>query len=374
MRSLRFGTATALVLLTASLASCAAAPQPSAPVEHSASVEQSASAEPVETPTPLTCGDLVSSDDAARALTGTDGTTPDPVEAVQPSQAVEQALLTGAGGIACSWRVGAGQLGISAEQGDWAYLSVEVLPDAAAEWVPPYAGDTPSEEHRTVGSVEATTSAGETGWWISAPVGSAWVDVRVTSSGLISGGSRFEGAAFAGVLDAMMPAAETTFAAITTATAEQLSWPHLPVRAGEARCDGGLDQAGIENALQLDGAPVKYSLADARALPIDALADAVEARIGVFRCELFAEGYGYTDITVVRDFESVIDELATMPDIASALEPVVLVGAVDGETALQARREDGPRSPVYFTLGQTLYGVSSDGAATVAGAIIAQTR
>ena len=131
---------------------------------------------------------------------------------------------------------------------------------------------------------------------------------------------------------------------------------------------------GIENALQLDGAPVQYSLVDSRATTIDGLADAVEARIGLFRCELFAEGYGYTEITVVRDFESVIGELATMPDISSALEPVVLDGAVEGETAVQARREDGPRSPVYFALGQTLYGVSSDGAATVAEAIIAQTR
>ena len=371
MRSLRLGTSAIFVLLVASLASCAAVPQASAPAAPSAPAQPSATAEPVEERTPLTCGDLISPDAGARALTGADGVTPDLVEAVQPSYALEHALLTGAGGLACSWRVGTGQLRIGAEAGDWAYLSVEVLPDAAADWIPPYAGDVLSTEHRTVSQIEATTSTGETGWRISAPVGSAWVDVKVTSSGVISGGSRF---VFDNVLDGMIPAAEETFTAISAATAEQLNWPALTFREGEARCDGGLDQVGIENALQLDGAPVEYSLLDSRAETIDGLADAVEARIGMFRCELAAEGVGYTDITVVRDFGSVIGELATMPDISLALEPVVLEGSVAGETALQASRDDGPRAPVYFTVGQTLYGVWSDGAATVAEAIIAQTR
>ena len=368
MRTLRFSaSAVFLIMLTASLTSCAPAPVPNAPTE------QIATAEPAEA-SPITCGDLVSPDAAAIALTGAHSVASEPVEAVQPSHALERALLTGAGGLACSWRVGTGQMDVGAERGDWAYLSVDVLPDAAVDWVPPYAGDVPSAEHRTVGPVQATTSAGETGWRISAPVGSAWVDVRVTSSGVISGGSRFEGAPFDSVLDGMMPAAEQTFAAVNAATADQMGWPTLPFREGEARCDGGLDQRGIENALQLDGAPVTYSLQDSRAKTIDGLADAVEARIGVFRCELFAEGVGSTEITAVRGFGSLIGELATMPDMSSALGPIVLEGSVDGETALRARREDGPRSRVYFNLGQTLYGVSSDGAATVAEAIIDQTR
>lgn len=368
MRTLRLGASAVLVLLTASLASCAAVTEPGAPAE------QSATATPVDTTTPLTCDALASPDAVAQALTGADGVTPDLVEALQPSRAVEQMLLTGAGGLACSWRVGTGQQAIGMEQGDWAYLSIEVLPDAAADWVAPYAGDAPSEDHRAVGDIDATITSGEAGWKISAPVGTAWVDLRVTSSGLISGGGRFNGDSFDRVLDEMMPVAETTFAAVSSATADQLSWPTLQFREGEARCDGGLDQSGIESALQLGGAPVEYSLLDSPTTPIYGLADAVEARIGVFRCELFAEGFGYTEITVVRDFESLMGELATRPDISSALEPVVLDGAVEGETALQVRREDGPRSPVYFSLGQTLYGVQSDGAATVAEAIIAQTR
>jgi hypothetical protein len=372
MRTLRLGgSAVLLTVLTASLASCTPTPTPT-PLP-SVPSEQAATAEPAHTK-PLVCSDLVSSDAALGALTGTDGVAPDLVEAVQPSHAVEHALLTRAGGLACSWRAGAGQMVIGAEQGDWSYLSVAVLPDAAADWVPPYAGDAPSEERRTVGDVEAITTAGETGWRISAPVGSAWVEVRVTSSGVISSGSRFEGAPLDSVLDGMMPAAEQTFAAIKEATAEQMSWPSLTFREGEARCDGGLDQAGIENALQLNGAPVTYILRDSRAESIDGLADAVEARIGLFRCELFAEGFGRTEISVVRNFEPTIGDLMTMPDMSSALEPIVLEGSVDGETALRARREDGPRAPVYFSLGQALYGVWSDGATSVAEAIIAQTR
>jgi len=368
MRSPRFGTLAVLVLLTASLGSCAAVPQPNAPTVPSVTVA------PVDTTTPLTCADLVAPEDAARALTGADGVTPEIADAVQPSHALEHALLSGAGGLACSWRVGTGQKIIGSDQGDWAYLSVEVLPAAATDWTPPYVGDVRSDEHRLVGGVQATTSVGETGWKISAPVGDAWVDMRVTAANVISGGSRFEGDAFDRVLDGMMPAAETTFAAIGAATGDQLTWPKLPFREGEARCDGSLEQAGIENGLQLGDASVEYSVVDSRAKAIDGLSDAVDARIGVFTCKLFADGVGSTEITVVRDFSSAIGELATMPDISAALVPVVLDGAVDGESALQARRDDGPRSPIYFTLGQTLYVVSSDGAATVAEAIIAQGR
>lgn len=316
----------------------------------------------------------MSSGAAVRALTGADGVAPDLVEAVQPSHAVEHALLNRAGGLACSWRAGAGQASVGAVDGDWAYLSVWVLPDAAAEWVPPYAGDVPSKEHRTIADVEATTAAGETGWRISAPVGSAWVDVRVTSSGVMGGVSRFDGAPFDSVLDGMMPAAQETFTAVHAASPERLSWPTLVYREGEARCDGDLDEGGIGAALHLDGAPTTYSLRDARAEKIDGLGDAVAARIGLFTCELAAEGFGSTEITVVRGFAPTLGDLMTMPDMSSALEPVVLEGSVEPEAAARARREDGPRSPVYFALGNTLYCVSSDGATSVAEVIISQTR
>lgn len=353
-----------VVVAVVSLASCAsgAAPSPTPTATTSALSEAD----------PLVCADLVSADGVAAALATSSAEV---VEAVQPSHSVDLAVLSSAGGLACSWRIGEGQQTIGAEDGDWAYLTIEVLPQAADEWVAPYAGDVPSDERRTIADVEATTAISETGWRISAPVGDAWVDLQITSSGRITGGSRFEGTDDAAVLDTLADAAETTFSAIVAASPEQLTWPTLPFRDGDAACDGGLAQSGIESALQLDGAAVTYTLVDPRVEPIGSLTDAVLARVGGFTCALFAEGYGQTDITVIRDFAPILDQLAAQPDTSSAFEAITLEGAVDGESAVAARRDDGPRSPLYFTVGETFYGVASaDGPVTVAEAIIAQTR
>ncbi|WP_138944900.1 hypothetical protein [Plantibacter sp. M259] len=177
------------------------------------------------------------------------------------------------------------------------------------------------------------------------------------------------------VLDNLATAAETTFTTVEPASEAQLAWPALAPREGDATCDGGLDEAGIASALQYGEATTTYTVIDPRAQPIGDLEDAASARVGAFSCELFAEGFGYTDILVVRDGATIIDELAAQPDMAAALEPVTLEGAVDGESAFVARRMDGPRSPLYLTVGETFYAVSSgDGAQTVAEAIIAQTR
>lgn len=352
------------VMAVMSLASCASAATPSPTPTGSTSAPSEAD--------PLACADVASEDAVATALAASGS---DVAEAVQPSHAVDLAVLTSAGGLACSWRVGEGQPTIGAEQGDWAYLTIEVLPQAAGEWVAPYAGDVPSDEHRTVADVEATTAISETGWRVSAPVGDAWVDLQITSSGRITGGSRFEDVGDAAVLDTLADIAETTFSAIAAASPEQLAWPALPFREGDAACDGGLKQGGIESALQLDGAAVTYTLVDPRVEPIDTLSDAVVARVGGFTCSLFAEGYGQTQIMVIRDFAPILDTLAAQPDTSSAFESITLEGAVDGESAIAARRDDGPRSPLYFTVGETFYGVTSaDGPVTVAEAIIAQTR
>lgn len=353
-----------VVIAVMSLASCAsgATPVPTPSMSTTAPSEAD----------PLVCTDLVSADGVATALAASSAEV---TEAVQPSHAVDLAVLTSAGGLACSWRVGEGQLAIGAEQGDWAYLTIEVLPRAADVWVPPYAGDVPSQERRTIADVEATTAISESGWRVSAPVGDAWVDLQITSSGRITGGSRFEGVDDAAVLDTLADAAETTFSTIGEASPEQLAWPTLPFREGDAACDGGLKQAGIESALQLGGAEVTYTLVDPRVEPIDSLSDAVLARVGAFTCSLFAEGYGQTDITAIRGFAPILDRLAAQPDASTAFESIALEGAVDGESAVAARRDDGPRSPLYVTVGDTFYGVTSaDGPVTVAEAIIAQTR
>ncbi|MGK9147869.1 hypothetical protein KXS11_09620 [Plantibacter flavus] len=345
--------------------SCASMSSPGASPGTSASNTPSSSA-------PLVCDDLVTQDTVAAVLAAEPA---DVAEAVEPSDALDLASLAAAGGLACSWRVGEGQQFIGSGGGDWAYLTIRILPDAAGDWVAPYAGDTPSDETRTIAGVEASTTAGETGWRVSAPVGSAWVGLGITSSGLTSSGSRFEGTPTGEVLDNLATAAESAFTTVESASAAQLAWPALPVRDGDARCDGGLDESGIVSALGYGDATTSYTLIDPRTKPVEDLADAVSARLGAFTCELFAEGFGSTDILVLRGAASIIDGLAATPDIRAALESIDLEGAVDGERALLARREDGPRSPLFFTVGDTLYAVNSgDGAQTVAEAIIAQTR
>ena len=352
-----------MVVLTASACGSSATPNTS-PTSDAPSTPASADL--------LACSDLASLDTVAGVLAAEPA---DVVEAVQPSDAVDLAVLTAAGGLACSWRVGAGQQMIGDGAGDWAYLSIEILPGAADDWAPPYAGDTPSEDTRTIAGVEATTSSGETGWRVSAPVGSAWVELSITASGLTSTGSRFEGTPAGEVLDNLATAAETTFTTVEPASEAQLAWPALAPREGDATCDGGLDEAGIVSALQYGEATTTYTVIDPRAQPIGDLEDAASARVGAFSCELFAEGFGYTDILAVQNGAPIIDELAAQPDIAGALQPITLQGAMDGESALVARRSDGPRSPLYFSLGVWFFAVSSgDGAQTVAEAIIAQDQ
>ncbi|WP_285026078.1 hypothetical protein [Plantibacter sp. ME-Dv--P-122b] len=364
MRSVGIGAGLA-VMVTLSASACASSATPDASPTSDAP-RTSASTEL------LTCSDLASLDTVAGVLAAEPA---DVVEAVQPSDAVDSAVLTAAGGLACSWRVGAGQQIIGDGAGDWAYLSIEMLPGAADDWAPPYAGDTPSEDTRTIAGVEATTASGETGWRVSAPVGSAWVDLSITASGLTSTGSRFEGTPAGEVLDNLATAAETSFASVASASEAQLAWPAIRPREGVARCDGGLSETGIVSALQYGEATTTYTVIDPRVQPIDDLEDAASARVGAFSCELFAEGFGYTDILVVRDGAAIVDGLAAQPDMATALEPVTLEGMADGESAFVARRMDGPRSPLYLTVGETFYAVSSgDGAQTVAEAIIAQTR
>ncbi|MBD8467199.1 hypothetical protein IFU30_13070 [Plantibacter sp. CFBP 8798] len=353
------------VMVALSASACASSATPNAsPTSDAPSAPASADL--------LACSDLASLDTVAGVLAAEPA---DVVEAVQPSDAVDLAVLTAAGGLACSWRVGAGQQMIGDGAGDWAYLSIEILPGAADDWAPPYAGDTPSEDTRTIAGVEATTSSGETGWRVSAPVGSAWVELSITASGLTSTGSRFEGTPAGEVLDNLATAAETTFTTTATATEAQLDWPAVRPREGVARCDGRLGETGIVAALQYGDATTTYTVIDPRTQPIGDLEDAASARVGAFSCELFAEGFGYTDILAVQNGAPIIDELAAQPDIAGALQPITLQGAMDGESALVARRSDGPRSPLYFSLGVWFFAVSSgDGAQTVAEAIIAQDQ
>ncbi|PPL19928.1 hypothetical protein GY24_03175 [Microterricola pindariensis] len=344
--------------------------QPSAPV----------SAPPTTSvPTPVTallaCDDLVGADAVAAALTGADGIRPTPVAAVQPSDAFESALLGGVGGLACSWRVGEGQRLLGDADGDWAYLQLDVLPGAAGQWQPAWAGDMPSTETVDIDGVSASVSQGETGWQLSAPVADNWVHLTVRASDLMRGTSRFAGLPEGTVAGSLADVAAEAFAVLAAAAPERLAWPALETRSGEALCDGGLAEAGIAAALQIDPVDVRsYTATDARASTPTSLQAAVHAAAGSFVCELATDGFGMTWITVVRGFAPALGAMNDGPDTAAAFAPIALEGAVPPEEAIVAVRDDGPRSPLYFTVGSTLYEVHSDGAQSVAEAIIAQTR
>lgn len=323
----------------------------------------------------LGCDELLGADTVATVLTGADGAMPVPVAAVQPSAAFDSALLGGAGGLACSWRVGEGQQHLGDGDGDWAYLQLSVLPGAAGQYRPVWAGDTPSTETVEVGGVSASVAQGETGWQLSAPVGESWVSLAVRSSGLMTDSSRFQGAPEGAVAAGLAAAAAEAFGVLEQAAPERLAWPALAARSGGAECTGGLDEAGIASALMLEpGTAVSYAAVDARASEPDSLQGAVRSAAGVFTCELSADGYGVTSITVVRGFAAAFPTLSDGPDVERAFEPIALEGAVPPEQAVVAVREDGPRSPLSFTVGDTLYEVHSDGAQSIAEAIIAQTR
>ncbi len=323
----------------------------------------------------LGCDDLVGAPAVAAVLTGADGAVPVPVPAVAPSAAFDSMLLGGSGGLACSWRVGEGQQRVGSGDGDWAYLQLSVWPDAAGHWAPLWAGDSPSTETVEVAGVTASVAQGETGWRLSAPVGDSWVSLAVRSSGLMTDTSRFQGMPDGAVAGALAAVAAEAFGVIDAAGPERLAWPALPTRTGDAACTGGLDESGIVAALQLDPVQVAgYAAIDAREGEPDSFEGAVRAAAGVFVCELSTEGFGMTSITVVRGFAPALGALNDGPDTAVAFAPLSLEGAVPPEAAVVAVRDDGPRAPVAFSVGDTLYEVYSDGAQAVAEAIIAQTR
>ncbi|MCI2956319.1 hypothetical protein MN032_01335 [Agromyces atrinae] len=365
-RALAAPLAAVLLVVLAACASPAPTPTPTA---------EPATPTPTAASGPLTCDDVASLDTVAAALTRADLVAPTPVVAVQPSSAFDTALLRGAGGLACSWRAGEGQLVEGSGDGEWAYVQVSILPGAAAQYAPVWAGDAPSTETRDVGEVTASTAEGETGWVLSAPVGDAWVQVALRASGLTGDSSFFEGVAPGAVGDAVADVASEVFAAIDGAAPERLTWPALTPRSGDAACTGGLDESGIVSALQVDPSSVlDYAVVDARATAPDSFESAVASAAGVFTCDLRTDGAGSATIAVVRGFASELDVMRSEPDTSSAFSDLPLEGAVEGEGAIVANRSDGPASPVYLTVGDTLYQVYSDGAEAVAEAIIAQTR
>src|SRR3954471_8816108 len=131
MRQLLLPAAFASLLLLTGCAESAEADPTPGPTPSAVSPSPSAAADG-----PLACADLVGLDLVADALAGEDGESPEPVPARQPSADLQDLAVDLAGGLTCSWRIGAAE-GNPLEyrdSDDWAYLRVRVLPGAADDW------------------------------------------------------------------------------------------------------------------------------------------------------------------------------------------------------------------------------------------------
>lgn len=322
---------------------------------------------------PLTCDDLVPADLVATALEGADGVPVEPVAATNHLDAFDAVLLEGAGGLPCSWRVGTGMPEYNAPS-DWAYLRIDVLPGAAAQWLPIQFGDAPSDQTREIAGVEASIAGGDPGWAISAPVGDSWVIASISAAGLTGAGSRFRGLGADVIIDRLADVAGAAFTTLQQATPDQLDWPSLELRQADAVCNGGLDEQGIVAALRLPAdSTVEYTASDPTTVAPSTFTEAVEAAARAFTCELQADvgtQRTWLTISVARGFSPLFERFRE-PDADAASSPLALSDAPQDAEAVVTGT--GRASTVYLSLGGTLYEISGEGAPAVAQAIVAQT-
>lgn len=321
---------------------------------------------------PLACDDLVPAGLVAAALEGSDGVPVDPVAAVQSSrsQAFDAALLDGAGGLSCSWRVGAGMPEYNTPS-DWAYLRVDVLPGGAHHWTPDLGGEGREPALRRIAGVDAATSYADPGWTISAPVGDSWVLATMSAAARGTTGGRFAGIPGPVMMDRLAEVAAAAYTTLEQSTPGELEWPTVELRQTEAMCNGGLDEAGIVAALQVPAnAAVEYTMADATATTPTDFGSAVRAAARTFDCVVSVDGRPQLWITTARGFSPLFDRLRA-PDADVALSPLDLADAPTGTEAVASG--NGRASVVVLSLGGTLYLVSGENAPAVAQAIVAQT-
>lgn len=365
MRTNAAAVATASLILLA-LAGCSAdaAPTPSPRPTPSVTPDPVASG-------PLTCDDLVPADLVAATLEGADGARVEPVAAVHSGHVFDSVLLEGAGGLACSWRVGSGMPEYNAPS-DWAYLRVDVLPGAAAKWQPFESEGVPSSDTRQVGGIEASVSGGDPGWGISAPVGDSWVHATISAAGLTGSGSRFAELAGGGMMDRLVEVAASAFTAIEQADAARLVLPAMELRQSDAVCNGGLDEQGIAAALAVpEGSTVEYVAVEPNAIEPRTFGEAVKAAARTFGCGLQVDGMQEMTISTARGFAPLFDRLLA-PDGDAAFTPLELADAPADARAV-TNSADNRGATVYLAIGGSLYKIEGEGAQAVAQAIVAQT-
>ncbi|SEO14125.1 hypothetical protein [Cryobacterium luteum] len=355
------------------------------PVEPSPSVAPTPAAASV-----YTCDDIAALDDVAPAFVTADGTTPPPVAAIQPAYALTEYAVPALGGLSCSWRVGpaVGNPMQDSVATDWAYVSVKVVPGGADSWAPYAVGDTfslgdgPSDTAMTIGGIEAAAGCGrDSGCFISAPVGDAWVEIVLSTRWNTLDGGYYSGLTPDAILAQMQPLAASVFTALTDAQPGQLVWPAVDLVERERDCTGALGSQGIAMALGVDS--LEYEVRSQSTVGKTYFDNYVSQRSGVFTCsvqvdgvpvDLHAAGLLGTSVTVGYDLAGLVDTMVSTPD-SQALPTVALKGAVEGEHAVQICADHTTFCIMLFSLGQSAYQVESNrDTVAIAEAIIAEAR
>ena len=372
-------TPTVLVAIVV-LSGCTAGP----PIEPSPSVA----------PTPVaasvyTCDDIAALDDVAPVFVTADGTAPTPVAAIQPAFNLTEYAVPVLGGLSCSWRVGPAAPNPMQDpvDFDWAYVSVKVVPGGADSWAPYTVGDGfsfgdgPSGTAMTIGGIEAATGCGrDSGCFISAPVGDAWVEIVLSTNWIQRDGWYFSGLTPDAILAQMQPLAASVFTALTDAQPGQLVWSAVDLVEREPDCSRALGSEGIATALGVDSLEYEVWSATNGSTSFD---NYVAQQSGVFHCAVHAEGVPVdliaagvlgTSVTVGYDLAGLVDTMVSTPD-SQALPTIALEGAVEGEHAVQICSDITPFCIMLFSLGQSAYQVESNSdTVAIAEAIIAHTR
>jgi len=370
--SLLWPTALLAVAALTALSGCAAE-------SSAAPTESPGGSAPASTTAPPTarvyaCDDLATTDDVARALAPSGGSLPSPVAAIQPQTHLSDYVVPFIGGLSCSWRVGtaAGSPLEYPAESDWAYLTIKVVPAAAGSWTPYAQGDSPDDTLTTIAGIDAATGCGDPGCVISAPVGDAWVEIKMSTIFFGIGEGHFAGMTTEAILAQLQPFAASVFTTLTDAAPSQLAWPASDVTKREPACTGALKPQAIAMALGI--APFEYEVYDTNTAPkyFDGY---VNQRAGFFTCYVQADGAQGTSITVGYDLAGIVDTMIDARDTEAALPQVTLEGAISGEHAVQVCADTSTWCTVIFSLGNAAYRVESrNNALAVAEAVIAQAR
>ena len=108
----------------------------------------------------------------------------------------------------------------------------------------------------TIGDIKAATGCGrDSGCFISAPVGDAWVEIVLSTHWSHPDGGYYSGLTPDAILAQMQPLAASVFTALTDAQPGQLGWPAVELVElveREPDCTGALGSQGIASSLGID--------------------------------------------------------------------------------------------------------------------------